>query len=101
MLTTGILSHIIIREKVEIEVSTELGENLTIRVRDNGVGIEAKERERVFTEFHRARAAGRGGFGLGLAICRRIMQLHGGRIRIADSGPEGSTFELTFPVRGG
>ena len=34
---------------------------------------------------------------LGLALCRRIMALHGGSLRIAESSPEGTTFELTFP----
>jgi signal transduction histidine kinase len=37
------------------------------------------------------------GSGLGLALCRRIMALHGGSLRITASSPEGTTFELTFP----
>ena len=40
------------------------------------------------------------GSGLGLAMCRRILGLHGGRIRVARTGPEGTTFELRFPRRG-
>jgi signal transduction histidine kinase len=39
------------------------------------------------------------GSGLGLALCQRIMRLHGGAIRVAASSPEGTTFELTFPER--
>ncbi|MDH5639051.1 MAG: ATP-binding protein, partial [Nitrospinota bacterium] len=56
--------------------------------------------EMVFTEFYRRKGPGgesSGGNGLGLAICRRIMAEHGGAIRIATSGPEGTTFELIFP----
>ncbi len=76
------------------------GDKLVISVTDNGVGIPVGEREKIFGEFYRPKdPTGRGvrGSGLGLAMCRRIMTLHGGAIRIADTGPEGTTFELEFP----
>jgi len=78
------------------------GDRLVVSVTDNGVGISADERDRVFDEFYRpVDPTGRGvrGSGLGLAMCRRIMKLHGGQIRIADTGPDGTTFELDFPGR--
>jgi signal transduction histidine kinase len=70
-----------------------------VRFSDNGVGIPPAEWERIFGEFYRLRGQGREvpGSGLGLALCRRIMRLHGGTLRVATSSPEGTTFELTFP----
>ncbi len=72
-----------------------------VRFSDNGVGIPQAEWERIFGEFYRLRGQGREvpGSGLGLALCQRIMRLHGGTLRVATSSPEGTTFELTFPER--
>jgi two-component system sensor histidine kinase QseC len=58
-----------------------------IRVSDEGPGIPAVERERVFERFYRGRG-GSGGAGLGLAIVRRIAELHGGTVEL-DAGPDG------------
>ncbi len=83
------------RDPVEIAIEAS---GRVIRFRDNGVGIAPEEREMVFAEFFRGRSSGEArGFGLGLAICARIMRLHGGEIRVADSGPDGTSFELVFP----
>lgn len=66
---------------------------------DNGPGIDPKEQPRIFSAFQRG-AAGRarrsGGSGLGLAICRRVMEAHGGTIRVGASGLHGTTFEMRF-----
>lgn len=72
-----------------------------VRFSDNGVGIPQSEWERIFGEFYRLQGQGHEapGSGLGLALCRRIMRLHGGNLRVAASSPEGTTFELTFPER--
>ena len=62
--------------------------------------IPPEEAERVFERFHRvdpARAAETGGAGLGLAIVRRIMRLHGGDAAYSPAQPRGSVFELSFP----
>ena len=80
------------RDTVRIELAAGVSR---VTVRDNGVGIAPAQWERVFVEF--VREGGGSGFGLGLAICRRIMELHGGSIRILASGEEGTTFELSFP----
>ncbi|MCP3141754.1 sensor histidine kinase [Pyxidicoccus xibeiensis] len=66
---------------------------------DNGIGIPREKWEQAFEEFVRLPGQGRDvpGSGLGLALCRRIMRLHGGSLRVAASSPEGTTFELTFP----
>lgn len=87
-----------LRDPVELHlaVSSEEG-GLYLRLRDNGVGIPPGEQEQVFKEFYRPRSSQGGGSGLGLAICQRIMSVHRGRIRVATSGAEGTTFELYFP----
>jgi signal transduction histidine kinase len=83
-----------------VAISAEArGPRVTIGVDDDGPGISAAERERVFGRFHRSeasRARGSGGSGLGLAIARSIVELHGGRIWIEDSPLGGArvAFEL-------
>jgi signal transduction histidine kinase len=68
-----------------------------VRVGDNGVGIPTAEHERIFDDFYRAREGSERGSGLGLAICRKVMEAHGGSVRVAESSPAGTTFELCFP----
>ncbi|WP_133403648.1 ATP-binding protein [Arthrobacter crusticola] len=71
-----------------------------IRVADNGIGVPAGDRERIFTEFHRsANGASRApGTGLGLAICRRIVESHGGDIRVESPPTGGAVFVATLPA---
>ncbi len=76
------------------------GGRLTIRVDDDGAGIPAAERERVFDRFHRvgsARDRGSGGGGLGLPIARSIVELHGGRIWAGDSPLGGARVSVELP----
>ncbi|HZO13873.1 MAG TPA: HAMP domain-containing sensor histidine kinase [Polyangiaceae bacterium] len=91
------------REPAIIVVSAQSnGGGCVVRVADNGIGIPDGERERVFDDFYRSsegKKSGERGSGLGLAICRKIMEAHGGTIRVAASSPEGTTFELRFPPR--
>jgi signal transduction histidine kinase len=73
-------------------------EDFQIRVQDNGVGIAEKDRERIFKIFERLHGRGEGGgAGLGLAICRKIVQHHGGKITVESTVGAGSTFILSFP----
>jgi PAS domain S-box-containing protein len=69
-------------------------------VTDNGIGFDEKYAERIFTMFERLHGRGKyEGTGIGLAICRRIAERHGGTI-IAHSKPgEGATFIVTLPVK--
>jgi signal transduction histidine kinase len=83
-------------DPVTIRIEVEVGRPTLVRMIDNGIGIPGDEREKVFSEFYRADERGRG-FGLGLAICRRIMELHAGQIRVADSSTNGTVFEMSFP----
>ena len=80
-----------------------------IRVTNGGRPIPEHLRERIFEPFFRIEAAGGAprppgraaehGVGLGLVLVRRIAEHHGGRARLVESGPAGTTFEVTLPLR--
>ena len=70
---------------------------VTLRVTDDGVGIPAHERERIFQRFVRLDSRS-GGAGLGLPIARWIAEAHGGRLVLESSGAGGSCFSVTLPV---
>jgi signal transduction histidine kinase len=72
-----------------------------VAVRDNGVGIAPEDLARIFEEFQQARGQAAGkveGTGLGLALARRFVELHGGRIWVESAVGEGSTFTFALPV---
>src|SRR5262249_57628 len=72
-----------------------------ISVTDAGVGIAPEDHEAVFEEFRQVGKADKKaeGTGLGLALCRKFVELHGGRIWVKSRVGEGSTFTFTLPVR--
>jgi signal transduction histidine kinase len=71
-----------------------------ISVADTGPGVAPEDRERIFEEFQQTRAGveQREGTGLGLALSRRLVELHGGRIWVDSEPGRGSTFVFTLPV---
>ncbi len=84
---------------VEISLA-EAGDFLRVDVRDNGPGIDPRDQEIVFDRFRQARDRGAGqpqGSGLGLYICRRIVEELGGRIWVSSRPGEGSCFSFTLP----
>ena len=90
------------RGRVTLRVSA-MNETITVEVSDTGLGILPEEQSVVFDEFRqseRTTALGYGGLGLGLSICKRLIELHGGTIGVHSSGEEGagSTFYFTLPI---
>lgn len=87
-----------------VEVATAVGEGrVDLVVTDTGIGIPAKDVERVFERFYRvdhARSRQTGGTGLGLAIVRHVAVNHGGEVLVESRLGEGSTFTLRLPAAG-
>ncbi len=84
----------------QVEVSgwrTDSG-TVAVAVADRGVGLPTGSHERVFEQRHRAHAPSYDGRGLGLAICRRIVERHGGTITAHDNPGGGAVFEFTLPA---
>jgi signal transduction histidine kinase len=87
-----------------IDVRAALADGMAeISVADTGIGIAPEDHDAVFEEFRQVGQADRRaeGTGLGLALCRKFVELHGGRIRVTSQVGQGSTFTFTLPVRGG
>jgi two-component system sensor histidine kinase KdpD len=86
------------------ETEVELGARLIagaieISVRDHGPGISAKEQALIFEKFHRVGSTSRmPGTGIGLAICKGLVEAHGGRIWVESKPGRGSTFRFTLPI---
>jgi signal transduction histidine kinase len=75
-------------------------ENWRLTVTDNGVGVRDEHRELIFDLFKRLHSRKQyEGTGLGLATCRRIAELHGGRIWVTAEPQEGSSFHVLLPRR--
>jgi two-component system sensor histidine kinase SenX3 len=78
-----------------------VGPYVHVAIRDHGIGIPAKDLERIFERFYRVdpgRARETGGTGLGLSIVRHVAQNHGGTILVDSREGEGSTFTLQLPT---
>jgi signal transduction histidine kinase len=74
--------------------------SVEVSVSDTGVGIAPEDQDAVFEEFRQVgvSTARQEGTGLGLTLCRKFLELHGGRIRVESQVGVGSTFTLTIPV---
>jgi signal transduction histidine kinase/CheY-like chemotaxis protein len=89
---------------VQVSAAREGGE-VVLRVRDNGIGIEAGMLGRVFdlfTQVDRALDRAQGGLGIGLTLVRQLVELHGGRVAAHSAGPgQGSEFVVRLPAADG
>jgi signal transduction histidine kinase/ActR/RegA family two-component response regulator len=89
------------RGRIELEV-TPLDGAVEVAVRDNGIGIPPEMRERIFeifTQVERPVEKSQGGLGIGLSIARRLVEMHGGTIRVASEGDgRGAEFVVRLPT---
>lgn len=85
---------------VQVAISFPEGQ-IEIRFSDRGIGIPPAETERIFEPFYRApnAHATSKGHGIGLSLCRRIVQLHGGTIRLESTLGKGSSFVVALPSK--
>jgi PAS domain S-box-containing protein len=89
--------------RIRVEANVQ-DSSLAISVSDDGIGIAAEEQEFIFDKFHQVGATTKGvreGTGLGLAITKRLVEEHGGTIRVRSQLQRGSTFVITLPVSAG
>ncbi|MDJ0849915.1 MAG: HAMP domain-containing sensor histidine kinase [Myxococcota bacterium] len=73
---------------------------LEVSVADTGPGVPAEDRGRIFEPYVQSGGSGSGGLGLGLAICRRLVEAHGGTLAVGDRPGGGARFFFTLPAAG-
>jgi signal transduction histidine kinase len=84
------------RERVLIvRTQRDQSDRILVAVADAGIGIEPENLNRVFGAFHTTKPAG---LGMGLAICRSIIEAHGGRLWADANAPRGAIFSFTVPA---
>ena len=82
-----------------IDLSASAGDHqVIVEVADRGVGIPSGEESRIFDKFYRGKTAREGGVGLGLTICRGIVEAHSGRIWAENRSGGGAIFRFTIPL---
>src|SRR5262249_34877904 len=86
--------------RIEVMAAPRAG-CVEISVSDTGVGIALEDQEKVFEEFRQVGSAAKKveGTGLGLALCRKFVELHGGKIWVKSEVGVGSTFTFSVPLR--
>jgi signal transduction histidine kinase len=75
---------------------------VTISVADQGIGLSTEQKQMIFERFYQVDGTStrrHGGMGIGLALCRAIVQAHNGRVWVESAGPgQGTTFFIALPV---
>lgn len=101
----NLLTNAIKYSPADTEVHVDLlreGDHLRLSVKDQGIGMDAKELRNIFKKFYRtkkAEASGEAGTGIGLSIVEQIIIRHGGRLEVASTPGKGSTFTIVVPVQ--
>jgi len=95
-----ISSEIIKGESIDPDFNAEPHKSFkSVSFKDNGIGIELEKKDYIFKPFKRLHSSSNfAGTGIGLAICKRIMNMHNGYINVINNAEEGSTFALYFPI---
>jgi signal transduction histidine kinase len=90
------MSSVTGRERcLTIASSLDPHSSVTVTVADTGTGIDPAHLDRIFDPFFTTKSHG---MGLGLSICRSIIEGHGGALRVAPASPFGTVFQLTLPI---
>jgi signal transduction histidine kinase len=92
------MSPVVNRARV-LRVKTAVSESnaLLITVEDTGIGIDPADLDRIFDPFYTTKSHG---MGMGLSICRSIIEMHGGRLTVARGEPDGAVFQVMLPTGG-
>jgi PAS domain S-box-containing protein len=77
-----------------VRSETVAPDGIAVSVRDSGTGIDAKHAARIFDAFYTTKSQG---MGMGLSICKSIVEAHGGRLSVSSAAPEGATFRFVLP----
>jgi signal transduction histidine kinase len=86
-------------DNFDVEIPNQNAKFVKIQIKDNGIGMESGHLLKIFTIFQRLHARNEySGNGIGLAICKKIMENHSGNITVESTLNEGTTFNLYFPV---
>lgn len=86
--------------EISLDLSTTVGNEVVIKVRDNGIGIPDEEQKKVFDIFYQSKQtlSKQEGSGIGLALAKELIQLHGGRIILESETGKGSCFSIFLPA---
>jgi signal transduction histidine kinase len=84
--------------KVLITTAQAEPDGVLVAVKDSGPGLASDSLERVFAPFYTTKS---GGLGMGLSICRSIIEAHGGRLWVTANPPDGAIFHFTVPTHSG
>ena len=88
----------------EVVVEASVGEDIEVRVRDQGIGLDEAQSREIFELFIQADSAldrARGGLGIGLTLVRQLVEMHGGIVQVHSEGPgQGAEFTVRLPIAG-
>ncbi|MEK1831178.1 HAMP domain-containing sensor histidine kinase [Priestia megaterium] len=86
----------------EIKISVKKrGNYAVVSIKDNGIGIDREDQSRIFLPYEQGRMSHyneSGGIGLGLSICKQLVEMHGGDLSVQSTFGEGATFSFTLPL---